>query len=64
MRVNRRELFAAGVAIGASASIPVAASVGLVPTYAFYAVSALVSFFFVRALIHETRGREPEHMIG
>jgi len=46
-------------------SFPVAAAtVGLVPTYAFYAVSALVSFFFVRALVHETRGRELEQMVG
>jgi SP family sugar:H+ symporter-like MFS transporter len=46
-------------------SFPVAAAtVGLVPTYAFYAVSALVSFFFVRTLIHETRGRELEQMVG
>jgi SP family sugar:H+ symporter-like MFS transporter len=46
-------------------SFPVAAaSVGLVPTYAFYAVSAAISFFFVRALIHETRGRELEQMTG
>jgi SP family sugar:H+ symporter-like MFS transporter len=46
-------------------SFPVAAAtVGLVPTYAFYAVRALISFFFVRALIHETRGRELEQMVG
>lgn len=46
-------------------SFPVAAKVvGLVPTYGFYALSALVSFFFVRAMIHETRGRELEHMTG
>ena len=40
------------------------ASVGLWPTYSFYAVSALVSFFLVRALIHETRGVELENMAG
>jgi len=46
-----------------SLSFPVAAaSVGLVPTYAFYAISALISFFFVRALVHETRGRALEQM--
>lgn len=46
-------------------SFPVAAQmVGLVPTYGFYALSALVSFFFVRAMIQETRGRELEQMTG
>ena len=46
-------------------SFPVAAqAVGLVPTYGFYALSALVSFFFVRAMVHETRGRELEQMTG
>jgi SP family sugar:H+ symporter-like MFS transporter len=48
-----------------SLSFPIAAAtVGLVPTYGFYAASALVSFFFVRAMVHETRGRELEHMTG
>lgn len=48
-----------------SVSFPaLAAGVGLAPTYGFYAVSALVSFFFVRALVHETRGRELEDMVG
>jgi SP family sugar:H+ symporter-like MFS transporter len=41
-----------------------AASVGLVPTYAFYAIAALISFFFVRAMVQETRGRELEQMTG
>jgi SP family sugar:H+ symporter-like MFS transporter len=46
-------------------SFPVAAkALGLVPTYGFYALSALVSFFFVRAMVHETRGRELEQMTG
>ncbi|HEY1559945.1 MAG TPA: sugar porter family MFS transporter [Caulobacteraceae bacterium] len=46
-------------------SFPVAAkALGLVPTYGFYALSALVSFFFVRAMVHETRGRELEQMVG
>jgi SP family sugar:H+ symporter-like MFS transporter len=50
---------------GISVSFPtMAASLGLVATYAFYAVSAGVSFFFVRALVHETRGRELEAMEG
>jgi len=39
-------------------------SLGLVITYGFYALSALVSFFFVRKLVHETRGRELEEMVG
>lgn len=46
-------------------SFPVAAkAVGLVPTYGFYALSALASFFFVRALVQETLGRELEEMAG
>jgi SP family sugar:H+ symporter-like MFS transporter len=40
------------------------ASLGLVITYGFYALSALVSFLFVRKLVHETRGRELEDMVG
>jgi SP family sugar:H+ symporter-like MFS transporter len=48
-----------------SVSFPVLAStVGLVVTYGFYALSALVSFFFVRAMVHETKGMELEHMRG
>ena len=48
-----------------SVSFPaLAASVGLVVTYGFYAASALVSFLFVRALVHETRGLELEEMTG
>jgi SP family sugar:H+ symporter-like MFS transporter len=48
-----------------SVSFPaLAASLGLVPTYAFYAVSAAVSLFFVRAMVHETRGKELEDMVG
>jgi MFS transporter, SP family, sugar:H+ symporter len=50
---------------GISVSFPVmAASLGLVVTYGFYALSALVSFFFVRAMVHETKGVELEHMRG
>jgi len=50
---------------GISVSFPaLAAGVGLPVTYGFYALSALVSFFFVRALVHETRGRELEEMEG
>jgi SP family sugar:H+ symporter-like MFS transporter len=48
-----------------TASFPVMqASLGLVVTYGFYALSALVSFVFVRKLVHETRGRELEDMVG
>lgn len=46
-----------------SASFPVlAASIGLVVTYGFCAVAAVVSFFFVRTMVHETRGMELEEM--
>src|SRR5262249_12041650 len=46
-----------------SASFPaLAASIGLVVTYGFCAVAAVVSFFFVRAMVHETRGMELEEM--
>jgi SP family sugar:H+ symporter-like MFS transporter len=48
-----------------SVSFPaLAAGAGLSVAYGFYAASALVSFFFVRALVHETRGRELEQMEG
>jgi len=48
-----------------SVSFPtMAASLGLVITYGFYAASALVSFFFVRSMVHETKGMELEHMRG
>jgi SP family sugar:H+ symporter-like MFS transporter len=40
------------------------ASLGLVVTYGFYALAALVSFVFVRSLVSETRGRELEDMVG
>ena len=43
---------------------PVLGNVLTRTTRRFYAASALVSFFFVRALVHETRGRELEQMIG
>ena len=48
-----------------SVSFPaMAASLGLPITYAFYAASAAISFFFVRAIVRETRGRELEQMVG
>ena len=37
---------------------------GLPITYGFYAASAFVSFFFVKAMVKETRGRELEDMDG
>ncbi len=40
------------------------AGIGLAGAYGFYAASALVSFFFVRALVRETKGRELEEMEG
>ena len=39
-----------------------AASLGLVVTYGFYSVSALISFFLVQVWVKETRGRELEDM--
>jgi len=46
-------------------SFPVMAkSLGLTVSYTFYAVSALVSFFLVQKLVHETRGVELEQMSG
>jgi SP family sugar:H+ symporter-like MFS transporter len=48
-----------------SVSFPsLAVSPGLSPTYWGYAFFAAVSFFFVRAMVHETRGRELEDMQG
>ena len=46
-----------------SVSFPaLAASIGLVVAYGSWAGGALVSFFFVRAIVHETRGMELEAM--
>jgi SP family sugar:H+ symporter-like MFS transporter len=48
-----------------SVSFPaLAAGLGLSITYGFYAAAAFISFFFVRALVTETRGRELEEMVG
>jgi SP family sugar:H+ symporter-like MFS transporter len=41
---------------------PMAAGLGLPLTYGFYAISAFLSFFFVRAMVTETRGRTLEEM--
>lgn len=46
-------------------SFPImAASLGLAVSYSFYAVSAVISFFLVKAFIHETKGKELEEMEG
>ncbi len=48
-----------------SVSFPsLAVSPGLSITYFGYALFALISFFFVRAMVHETKGRELEDMQG
>jgi SP family sugar:H+ symporter-like MFS transporter len=48
-----------------SVSFPaLAVSPGLAITYMGYAAFALISFFFVRAMVHETKGRELEDMQG
>jgi SP family sugar:H+ symporter-like MFS transporter len=48
-----------------SVSFPaLAVSPGLSVTYFGYAFFAAVSFFFVRAMVNETRGRELEDMAG
>ncbi|AMK16597.1 MULTISPECIES: sugar porter family MFS transporter [Sphingobium] len=48
-----------------SVSFPaLAAGIGLPVTYGFYALAAFASFFFVRAMVRETKGRELEDMVG
>jgi len=47
-----------------SVSFPALAAISLPMTYGFYALSAVVSFFLVQKLIHETRGKELEAMQG
>jgi len=48
-----------------SVSFPaLAVSPGLAVTYTGYAIFAAISFFFVRRMVHETRGRELEDMQG
>ena len=48
-----------------SVSFPaMAAGLGLPVTYGFYALSALISFFFVQKMVRETRGAELEDMQG
>lgn len=46
-------------------SFPAMASgLGLATTYALYTIAAFVSFFLVRSLITETKGKELEEMVG
>jgi SP family sugar:H+ symporter-like MFS transporter len=40
------------------------AGLGLAVSYSFYGVCAVISYFLVQSLIHETRGKELEHMEG
>jgi SP family sugar:H+ symporter-like MFS transporter len=48
-----------------SMSFPVLSKVlGLPVTYGFYTACACLSIFFVLKLVHETRGRELEDMVG
>jgi SP family sugar:H+ symporter-like MFS transporter len=48
-----------------SFSFPVMAkNLGLTVSYTFYAVSAVISYFLVQKLVHETRGVELEQMSG
>jgi len=48
-----------------SFSFPVmAAGLGLAVSYSFYGVCAVISFFLVQKLVHETRGVELEQMSG
>ena len=43
----------------------IASTVGITAIgYGFYALSALVSFFFVQKMVRETRGQELEAMVG
>jgi SP family sugar:H+ symporter-like MFS transporter len=45
-------------------SFPIMSAWSLSGSYLFYAVSAVISFFLVQSLVHETRGKELEHMQG
>jgi len=48
-----------------SMSFPVLAKfIGLPITYGIYAACAVLSIFFVLTMVHETRGRELEQMVG
>ncbi len=43
---------------------PMASNLGLATTYAVYSVAAVISFFLVKSLINETKGKELEEMEG
>ncbi len=45
-------------------SFPAMASWSLAGTYALYTVAAFISFFLVKSLINETKGKELEEMEG
>jgi SP family sugar:H+ symporter-like MFS transporter len=45
-------------------TFPVMAGWSLTGSYLFYAMSALISYFLVQKLVHETRGKELEQMEG
>ena len=45
-------------------SFPIMAAWSLTGSYLFYAISAVISFFLVQKLVHETRGKELEQMEG
>jgi SP family sugar:H+ symporter-like MFS transporter len=45
-------------------TFPVMAKWSLAGSYTFYAVSAVISYFLVQKLVHETRGKELEQMEG
>jgi MFS transporter, SP family, sugar:H+ symporter len=48
-----------------SVSFPVLAkTIGLPVTYGFYTAFAIISIYFVRKSIHETKGLELEEMVG
>ena len=48
-----------------SFSFPVmAAKLGLTISYTFYGACAVISFFLVKSMVHETRGKELEQMEG
>ncbi len=45
-------------------SFPIMAAWSLTGSYLFYAISAVISYFLVAKLVHETRGKELEQMEG
>jgi len=45
-------------------TFPIMSAWSLTGSYLFYAISAVISFFLVQRLVHETRGKELEQMEG